>query len=195
MRLAEISARLCRAVATRTGAIGLRQPQSVAQVTRLTVLRSHRLCSQPIKSTKSARNWDEPVCRYAVQARALMIMGLSTVGDHRGVPCLPCHHACWSRSGVSLLPCSAANARSSTRLTRWAAIAGGSQTGVVFEHVVAALVHGSGYERIASAGCSDRTIRWSSERTGPRPRSPCVRWTGLPLDDTRATYVWVSMHT
>lgn len=30
---------------------------------------------------------------------------------------------------------------------------------VVFEHVVEALVHGSGYERIASAGCSDRTIR------------------------------------
>ena len=30
---------------------------------------------------------------------------------------------------------------------------------VVFEHVVAALVHGNGYERIATAGCSDRTIR------------------------------------
>ncbi len=30
---------------------------------------------------------------------------------------------------------------------------------VVFEHVVAALVHGSGYERIASPGCSDRSIR------------------------------------
>lgn len=30
---------------------------------------------------------------------------------------------------------------------------------VVFEHVVLALVHGSGYERIASTGCSDRTIR------------------------------------
>ena len=30
---------------------------------------------------------------------------------------------------------------------------------VVFEHVVEALVHGSGYERIASPGCSDRTIR------------------------------------
>jgi len=29
----------------------------------------------------------------------------------------------------------------------------------LFEHVVAALVHGSGYERIASPGCSDRTIR------------------------------------
>jgi hypothetical protein len=29
----------------------------------------------------------------------------------------------------------------------------------VFEHVVAALVHGSGYERIATVGCSDRTIR------------------------------------
>jgi hypothetical protein len=30
---------------------------------------------------------------------------------------------------------------------------------VVFDHVLAALVHGSGYERIASPGCSDRTIR------------------------------------
>lgn len=30
---------------------------------------------------------------------------------------------------------------------------------IVFDHVVAALVHGSGYERIASSGCSDRTIR------------------------------------
>ena len=30
---------------------------------------------------------------------------------------------------------------------------------VVFEHVVAALVHGSGDERIATTGCSDRTIR------------------------------------
>lgn len=30
---------------------------------------------------------------------------------------------------------------------------------VVFTHIVDALVHGSGYERIASSGCSDRTIR------------------------------------
>ena len=30
---------------------------------------------------------------------------------------------------------------------------------VVFDHVIAALVHGSGYERIATPGCSDRTIR------------------------------------
>jgi transposase len=30
---------------------------------------------------------------------------------------------------------------------------------LVFEHVVAALVHGSGYERVATPGCSDRTIR------------------------------------
>ncbi|MEU7638796.1 IS5 family transposase [Streptomyces sp. NPDC039016] len=29
----------------------------------------------------------------------------------------------------------------------------------VFEHVVLALVHGSGYERLAGHGCSDRTIR------------------------------------
>jgi hypothetical protein len=30
---------------------------------------------------------------------------------------------------------------------------------LVFEHVVAALVHGCGYERIATPTCSDRTIR------------------------------------
>ena len=30
---------------------------------------------------------------------------------------------------------------------------------VVFEHLIDALVHGSGYERIATTGCSDRTIR------------------------------------
>jgi len=30
---------------------------------------------------------------------------------------------------------------------------------LVFDHIVAALVHGSGYERIATPGCSDRTIR------------------------------------
>jgi hypothetical protein len=30
---------------------------------------------------------------------------------------------------------------------------------VVFEHMIAALVHGSGYERVASAGCSEGTIR------------------------------------
>ncbi|MEU7640571.1 IS5 family transposase [Streptomyces sp. NPDC039016] len=29
----------------------------------------------------------------------------------------------------------------------------------VFEHIVLALVHGSGYERISAPGCSDRTIR------------------------------------
>ena len=31
---------------------------------------------------------------------------------------------------------------------------------IVFDHIVCALVHGSGYERIATPGCSDRTIRW-----------------------------------
>lgn len=30
---------------------------------------------------------------------------------------------------------------------------------VVFDHVIAALMHGSGYERVATPGCSDRTIR------------------------------------
>jgi putative transposase len=68
-------------------------------------------------------------CRYAAQARALMIMGLPRVRDHRGVPCLCCHHACWSPSGASSPPCSVTSARSLTRLTRWAAIAAGCQTG------------------------------------------------------------------
>jgi len=30
---------------------------------------------------------------------------------------------------------------------------------VVFDHVLAAVVHGSGYERVATPGCSDLTIR------------------------------------
>jgi hypothetical protein len=43
---------------------------------------------------------------------------------------------------------------------------------VVFDHVIAALVHGSGYERLASPGCSDRTIRrrlreWATAGHGP----------------------------
>ena len=43
---------------------------------------------------------------------------------------------------------------------------------VVFDHVLAALVHGTGYERLASPGCSDRTIRrrvadWAKAGHGP----------------------------
>ena len=63
---------------------------------------------------------------------------------------------------------------------------------VVFEHVLAALVHGSGYERIASAGCSDRTIRrrrqaWAaaglSEQLHTLALRACDRMIGLDLDD------------
>lgn len=44
---------------------------------------------------------------------------------------------------------------------------------VVFEHIVAAMAHGSGYEIIASAGCSDRTIRrrlreWAEKGIGQK---------------------------
>jgi DDE family transposase len=51
---------------------------------------------------------------------------------------------------------------------------------VVFEHVVAALVHGSGYERIASAGCSDRTIRrrlkdWAEQGIGQQVHALALR--------------------
>jgi len=63
---------------------------------------------------------------------------------------------------------------------------------VVFEHVVAALVHGSGYERIASPGCSDRTIRrrlkaWAALGIGEQVHALALRaydqMTGLELED------------
>jgi hypothetical protein len=63
---------------------------------------------------------------------------------------------------------------------------------VVFEHVVAALVHGSGYERIASAGCSDRTIRrrlktWAALGIGEQVHALALRaydqMIGLELGD------------
>jgi transposase len=49
---------------------------------------------------------------------------------------------------------------------------------VVFEHVVAALVHGSGYERIATPGCSDATIRRRVHE-----------WAALGVTDTLHTLV------
>jgi hypothetical protein len=62
---------------------------------------------------------------------------------------------------------------------------------VVFEHVIAALVHGSGYERIASPGCSEGTIRrlkeWAaagvSEQVHTLALEAYDRMIGLELDD------------
>lgn len=63
---------------------------------------------------------------------------------------------------------------------------------VVFDHVVAALVHGSGYERMATPGCSDRTIRrrvreWANagltERLHALVLGQYDRMIGLALDD------------
>ena len=63
---------------------------------------------------------------------------------------------------------------------------------VVFEHVLAALVHGSGYERIAGPTCSDRTIRrrlqeWAvaglSEHLHTLALQAYDRMIGLELDD------------
>lgn len=63
---------------------------------------------------------------------------------------------------------------------------------VVFEHVIAALVHGSGYERIATPGCSDRTIRrrlqeWAAlglaEQVHHLALEAYERMIGLDLDD------------
>lgn len=51
---------------------------------------------------------------------------------------------------------------------------------VVFEHIIDALVHGSGYERVASRGCSDRTIRrrlkeWAAAGTAERVHAVALR--------------------
>jgi hypothetical protein len=66
---------------------------------------------------------------------------------------------------------------------------------VVFEHVLAALVHGSGYERIASPGCSERTIRrrvqaWAAgglmEQVHALALAAYERMIGLELEDLAA---------
>jgi len=63
---------------------------------------------------------------------------------------------------------------------------------VVFDHVIAALVHGSGYERIATPGCSDRTIRrrlddWATAGIGQDVLRAALagydQMIGLDLDD------------
>jgi hypothetical protein len=63
---------------------------------------------------------------------------------------------------------------------------------LVFEHVLAALVHGSGYERVATASCSDRTIRrrlhdWAAAGLAEALHTLVVqqydRMIGLDLDD------------
>ena len=63
---------------------------------------------------------------------------------------------------------------------------------VVFEHVVRALIHGSGYERIATAACSDRTIRrrlkdWARWGLAPALHARCLaafdKMIGLRLGD------------
>lgn len=63
---------------------------------------------------------------------------------------------------------------------------------VVFEHVVDALVHGSGYERIATGACSDRTMRrrletWARMGLGQRIHALALdaydRMIGLALSD------------
>jgi hypothetical protein len=64
-----------------------------------------------------------------------------------------------------------------------------------FERVVAALVHGSEYERIATSACSDRTIRrrvtaWAGAGGAERPRTLVLqqydRLIGLDLDGPSA---------
>jgi transposase len=66
---------------------------------------------------------------------------------------------------------------------------------VVFEHLVDALVHGSGYERIATVGCSDSTIRrrlklWSAAGVAERVHAVALaaydRIIGLQLTDIAA---------
>jgi transposase len=66
---------------------------------------------------------------------------------------------------------------------------------VVFDHVLAALVHGSGYERIATPGCSDRTIRrrlqeWAAAGVAEQVHTLALqaydKMIGLELEDLAA---------
>ena len=63
---------------------------------------------------------------------------------------------------------------------------------IVFEHMINALVHGSGYERVATAECSDRTIRrrlktWAKAGVAQRVHAIALAAydliIGLELDD------------
>jgi transposase len=63
---------------------------------------------------------------------------------------------------------------------------------VVFDHVIAALVHGSGYERVATPSCSDRTIRrrlreWAAAGLAERLHTLALqaydKMIGLDLED------------
>ena len=63
---------------------------------------------------------------------------------------------------------------------------------VVFEHPIGAFVHGSGYERLATPGCSDRTMRrrldeWADAGHGPALLRICLiaydQIIGLDLDE------------
>jgi transposase len=63
---------------------------------------------------------------------------------------------------------------------------------VIFEHVIAALVHGSGYERVATAGCSGRSIRrrlreWAAAGLAEQVHALALRaydrMIGLELDE------------
>jgi hypothetical protein len=73
---------------------------------------------------------------------------------------------------------------------------------VVFEHVVAALVHGSGYERIATPGCSDRTIRrrlaeWAEMGIAEAKREILTtQWRVLPLSTLLDLIgrLWTGLH-
>ena len=63
---------------------------------------------------------------------------------------------------------------------------------VVFDHLIGAFVHGSGYERIATPGCSDRAIRrrledWADAGVGEQVLRTALagydQMIGLDLDD------------
>lgn len=73
---------------------------------------------------------------------------------------------------------------------------------VVFDHVIAALVHGSGYERIASPGCSDRTLRrrllgWAGAGHGQTLLRLALaafdQMIGLNLDDLSVDGCWTAL--
>jgi hypothetical protein len=90
----------------------------------------------------------------------------------------------WAGSAPCSMSAAMVSSRSFSQGIRWAATAAGCRAGWCLSTWWPRWVHGSGYERIASPGCSDRTIRrrlaeWAElglaeapcggERAGPSP--------------------------
>jgi hypothetical protein len=107
-------------------------------------------------------------------------MGLLKSQDRRKGPCLCYQHSIIEPLGVEFAALIGADERPEFDPSHpWGCHRRRIPDRVVFDHLIAALVHGSGYERIATTGCSDRTLRrrlreWAEAGHGPALLRICL---------------------